>query len=620
MSSSIHRDLIAGEIAGLIAGILFVIALQFQSPGVEMTALLGFSISAGIGLVFHLLATTLAGGLFGMLFRYTPRAHAALASSGVLFALILWIIGPLTLSPIVMSETPTWSLAAAQAAFPSLVGHLLYGGLLGLLFPLTRSLLFGSELEIDEPEVPEHVQKIVVLGGGFGGVEAARRLGEIFSRDREVEVHLVSESNYMLFTPMLAEVASSALEPQHISVPIRVATPHTIYHYAKIKSIDAELQHVELQYIATGKEHKLDFSQLVLAMGSVPHFLGLDGVEENAFTLKTLKDASGLREHVLSLLAIADHEVDVVTRRELLSFVVIGGGFAGAEVIAELHDFVHSVLHYYKNIALDDLRFVLVHSRERILPELGEDLALYAQSRLKARGIELLLNRRAQSGTSQRVILDDDTELSTRTLVWTAGNRPHPVLSSLGCELNPSGAVICENQLRVKGFANIWAVGDCAEIPNPESPERTCPPTAQHAIRQGRRVAENVAATLKGDFNRVRPFEYKIQGILVVLGRYTAVAEIMGIRFSGFFAWFLWRTIYLYKLPGLQKKLRVVMDWTLDLFFPRDIALTQTEYVDSQRYDVPEVESESEALISSQSESEQTERSAMSDLRSEASS
>jgi NADH dehydrogenase len=310
----------------------------------------------------------------------------------------------------------------------------------------------------------------------------------------------------------------------------------------------------------------------VLALGSIPDYRGLPGLEEHAFTLKTLEDAMRLRNHVISLLERADVEPDPEERQRQLTFVVAGGGFAGTETVAELFDLAHDVLRYYPRIDPAELRFMLVHSRDRILPELSQALGDYSRGKLEDRGITCVLNARVAEATAEAVVLQDGRTIDTRTLVWTAGNQPNPLLATLPHELNRRGAIVTDETMRVVGVDDVWAVGDCAQIPDPHHEGEFYPPTAQHALRQGKVVAENVVAALKG--RAPKPFRFRTLGLLVALGHRTGAAEIQGRRFSGLLAWLLWRSIYLSKLPGLEKKVRVMLDWTIDLFFPRDIVLT----------------------------------------------
>jgi NADH dehydrogenase len=530
--------------------------------------------SVGAGAVIDLATSAMIGATFAAIFRYQPGGYAPTISAGVLYGLVWWIIGPLTVAPAILGRGPTWSVADANAALPSLIGHVLFGALTGFWYHVLVGLHLRRHPEAGGPAVSTAAAatRVVILGGGFGGVSAAQRLEQLFARDPSVDITLVSQSNYLLFTPMLAEVASSGLEPQHISAPVRAALVRTHFRRAEVDAIDAAARMVWLRSAPGAPVESLAYDHLVLALGSVPNYHGLPGLEANSFALKTLQDATLLRNHVIALLEQADVEPDAQARRCMLSFVVAGGGFAGTEMIAELFDLVHGVRHFYPNLRAEDLRFILVHSGARILPELSPDLARYARGKLEARGIEFLLEARVAGATADAVLLADGRRLATRTLVWTAGNQPHPLLKTLPCERNRAGAVITDGALRVRGMSNVWAVGDCAEIPDLLRPGETLPPTAQHALREGRAVADNIAALRRG--RPPAPFRYRAVGTLVALGHRTAVAEIRGFKFSGLLAWFMWRAVYLAKLPGLEKRVRVALDWTIDLFFPRDIALT----------------------------------------------
>jgi NADH dehydrogenase len=412
--------------------------------------------------------------------------------------------------------------------------------------------------------------RILILGGGFGGVYAARRLERIFARRMDVEITLISGENFLLFTPMLAEVVSSSIEANHIVSPIRAFFRRVRFQNADVEFIDLDKRVVISSHCAKCGPRKLEFDHLVLSLGSTTDFHGLPGVAENARPMKTLGDAMTLRNHIIDVLEHADIETDSTLRKAMLTFVVAGGGFAGTETVAELHDFVQTARHSYRTIRQDEIRVVLAHSSDRIMPEISGRLADYALRKLKASGIEVVLNARVSSASDAWVELNKQIRIATRTLIWTGGVTPNPLLSTLPCERNRRGRVITNEYLAVPGQPGLWALGDCAEILNGHD-GKVCPPTAQHAIRQGKVIAENIAAAL-GAGTKIK-FAYKPRGILASLGRHCAVAEICGFNFSGFFAWWLWRTIYLLKLPGLERKMRVALDWTLDLFFVRDTVL-----------------------------------------------
>ncbi|RME47875.1 MAG: NAD(P)/FAD-dependent oxidoreductase, partial [Chloroflexi bacterium] len=492
-----------------------------------------------------------------------------------------------TTQPALLGEPVVWSLIQAQATFPSLIGHLYYGTVTGLTFHLLATaydaLLHPGWLDAvpglgAKPARPR--RHIVILGGGFAGLAVAQRLNQIFARDNSVEVLLVSESNYLLFTPMLAEVASSSVEGRHISSPMRAFFPSSgpgrrqrvRFHHARVVGIDPARETVTVVACDGCTMQEISYDHLVLALGGRPHYFGLPGIEENGFTLKSLEDAESLRDHVISQLERADAIDDPAERQRLLTFVVAGGGFSGVETIAELADFAASVLRFYPTIRPNEPRFVLVHAQDRILPEIGPELAAYALQKLRARGIEFELNARVTSATRTAVALHDGRVIPTRTLVWTAGNQPNPLLRELRCELDSRGAVIVDETLRVKDTTNVWAAGDCAHAVDPHT-GRPYPATAQHALRQGKVLADNIAAVLRG--RPLKPFRFRTLGTLVALGHRTAVAEIRGWKFSGLLAWFMWRAVYWSKLPGAEKKIRVFLDWIIDLFFPRDIVQTK---------------------------------------------
>ena len=571
MPPSRRRDALFGALAGTIGGFLLALALQAKGMMSDTAGLIGLT-SINSGLVLHLVISALAGAGYGALFRYQRGAYAASISNGVIYGLIWWVLGPLTLSPILMGNEPSWSLGEAGASFLNLTGHILYGGFTGLAFYTLVTAYerrFPETLETSAAPEPEPT-RVIVLGGGFGGVSTAQRLEKLTAQDDRFEVTLVSQSNYLLFTPMLAEVASSSLQAQHISTPVRAACPHTRFLRATVESIDTDAKMIRLRPGVNLKPENLAYDHLVLALGSVPDFYGLPGMEAHSFSLKTLEDATRLRNHVLAVLERADVEPDPIERGRQLSFVVVGGGFAGTEIIAELFDLVRGVLHYYPGIEREDLRFVLIHSRDQILPELSQRLGEYSLRKLQARGIEFLLESRVIEASEVAVTLDGGQHIPTRTIVWTAGNQPNPLLKTIPSETDGRGSVLTDRALRVRGVDHVWAIGDCANVPDQHG--QSFPPTAQHALREGKLVAENIVGVTDG--SQVNEFRYRAIGLLVALGHRTGAAEIMGRRFSGLLAWLLWRTLYLSKLPGLEKKVRVSLDWLLDLFFSRDIVLT----------------------------------------------
>jgi NADH dehydrogenase len=407
--------------------------------------------------------------------------------------------------------------------------------------------------------------RVVVLGGGFGGVYAARQLERLQARGVPVEVTLVSRDNFFLFTPMLHEVAASDLDITHIVSPLRTLLRRCTIFVGDVESIDLDNRRVRVSHGFERHEHELQYDYLVIALGSITNFYGLPGLESHALTMKTLGDAIHLRNRVIATLEEADTECAGLDRG-LLTFVVAGGGFAGVETLGAVNDFVREALRFYPRLQRREIRTVLVHSGPEILPELGEKLGAYAQRKLAARGIEIITRARVTSVTHNGVQLADGRFIPSRLVVWTAGTSPHPLIGRLPCRTE-RGRIVADETLAVPQWPGVWALGDCATIPDRRTGQ-PFPPTAQHAIRQARIVAGNIAATLDG--RSPKPFQFRTLGQLAAIGRRSGVARVLGINFSGFVAWWLWRTIYLSKLPRLEKKVRVALDWTLDLLFVKD--------------------------------------------------
>ncbi len=411
-------------------------------------------------------------------------------------------------------------------------------------------------------------KRILILGGGFGGVYAALHLERLLARKRDVELCLVSRDNFFLFTPMLHEIAASDLEITNIVNPLRKLLRRTEILVGDVEQIDLPNQRVLISHCYGNHSQALPYDHLVLALGSVTNFFNLPGLRELALAMKSLPDAIELRAQIIGHLEEANSECILTYRQSLLTFVVAGGGFAGVETVAALNDFVREVLRYYPNLRKEMLRVVLVNSGAVILPELGESLGRYAQKALARRGVEIRLNTRVTGMTEREIFLTGNLLMPASTLVWTAGTVPNPLVSSLPCE-KEFGRVLVNQFLQVPDWPGVWAVGDCGFVPDARQPGKSHPPTAQHAIREGRVVAQNIAASLyRGP---LKPFSFQTIGLLASIGCRRGVARIFGFNFSGFFAWWLWRTIYLSKLPGLDKKVRVAFDWTLDLLFRKDV-------------------------------------------------
>jgi NADH:ubiquinone reductase (H+-translocating) len=410
--------------------------------------------------------------------------------------------------------------------------------------------------------------RILILGGGFAGVEAARYLDRTAAKRANVEVTLVSRDNFILFTPMLHEVVASDLEPPDICNPLRKLLRRVTVVSGEIRTINLAARRVTISYGIRELTRELSFDYLVLALGSETSFLGIPGVAEHALGIKTLRDAVMLRAGVIAMLEAASVEPDPGRRKRMLTSVIVGGGFAGVETVGAINDLARQSLQHYGGIDPREVRVILIHGGPVILPELGEALGVYAQEKLRKRQVEIKLKTRVTAYADGAVHCDDGEAVAADMLVWAGGVSPSPILKDTPFDLE-RGRVVVDSTLELPRFPGVWAVGDCAAIIDPTS-KHPYPPTAQHAIREGRRAAKNICARLNGE--RATPFLYKAPGQLAAIGRRTGVARIFGLKFSGVVGWVLWRTVYLMKLPTLEKKIRVGLRWVLDVVFERDLA------------------------------------------------
>jgi NADH:ubiquinone reductase (H+-translocating) len=470
-------------------------------------------------------------------------------------------------------------------------------------------------------------KRIVILGGGFGGITVLKKLQNHFQTDVSIDITMVNKDNYLLFTPMLHEIASGMIETRHIVTPIREFCNRSRFYCATVKNIDLEKKRISIRSSTSSAsalaeivggssslstttatnifesktQSYLYYDYLVIALGSETKFFGMSDIQQNAFTIKTLNDAINLRNHIIYLLEQSDQLIlsavgtaadvnniyghtdnnDIKTfdevQKKLLAFVIVGGGFAGVETAGEINDFIRdSVKDHYHNINSNNIRVIIVQSGDRLLPEMSKQLAEFALERLRKSGIEIILNQRVTGATPNTVSLKDGTIIPTKTIIWSGGVAPSSLLTSMSCERDDkSGRIIVDRYLELPNYKGAYALGDCAYIIDPNS-GNPYPPTAQHAIREGAIVANNIIASIEGRLEDRKIFDYKTKGMMASIGKRTGIGNLLGIEVQGLLAWLIWRSYYLVHLPTLQKKIRVLADWILDMFFKRDVTMLKT--------------------------------------------
>ena len=411
-------------------------------------------------------------------------------------------------------------------------------------------------------------KRILILGGGFGGVNTARSFRKALRDRTDIEVALVNDENYTVFQPMLAEVISGSLGVLDTVVPIRDLCPQITLYVRQVESIDLERQVVITSHAFRPQNDEIPYDHLVLALGTMENFSIIRGLPEHGMHFKNLGDALVLRNHLIHLLEQADVEQDDELRRAMLTFVVAGGGFSGVEAIAEMNDYVRNVAERYANLDPAEVRMVLLQGGDRILPELSERLSFYAQRKLEDGQVDVRLNTLLTAVTADEAILRDGTRIPTKTMVAALAAAPNPVLAALPCA-KERGRIVVNEFLEVAGYPGVWALGDCAHIIDYKS-HKPCPPTAQYATREATCLAHNILATIDGQDKR--PFSFTVLGMMGALGQHSAVAEVLGVKISGVVAWIMWRAIYWGKLPGFNRKFQVAVSWFLNLILGHDIA------------------------------------------------
>lgn len=659
---------IVGAVAMVIPKTLFEVqmGLPYYLTWIVFGHIAGVYSSASASIIaggmLHIVTAVSIGVVTGIFLYKSNILNISKPSNGVIYGLFTGIVvfavffipvNQFVLSPEIIDVLPEVqpSTTEAQAAnmirenqfsimIGSIVMHLVFGVTLGLVSSLLE-IKFGAKYRCPKCEIsfsridslqkhlelihgtttPIQGKRILILGGGFAGIEVLKRLQNAFEDDVEVDITLVNRDNFFLFTPMLPEVSSGMIETHHIVTPIRAFCKRARFYEANVDSIDLENKQVIITKPIGNpmdpvhlNRYVLNYDYLVIGLGGETNFFGMKDLERNAFTLKTLEDAMILRNHVIGMLEQADleHENNDHSnnlRKSLMTFVVVGGGFGGVEAVGALNTLVRdSIKAFYHNIDVKkDVRIILVNSSERILPEVSEDLSEFALQKLRESGVEVVLNKRLSSYTNGQAALNDGTLIPTFTLIWAGGVTPSKLIKDLKCEHDKRGRIIVSNYLQVHKYDRVFALGDCASITDPHT-KNPYPPTAQHAIREGKVAAENLISIIKNRKGKgeakeekrssLKRFDYKTKGTMAEIGKRTGVGDILGLKVHGFVAWWIWRTYYLANLPTIEKKIRVVIDWTIDLFFERDVTKLKTIVSEEKKKWKQEEEEEEEQDLS----------------------
>jgi NADH dehydrogenase len=415
-------------------------------------------------------------------------------------------------------------------------------------------------------------QKLLILGAGFAGMNVAQELSKLLPADGDAQITLLDQNNFLLFTPMLTEVAGGEVDARHIVAPPRRLSARISFEQGQIQEIDLANKSVTVKIgddAAPEAKRTLKADHLVIALGSVSNFHGIPGLQEYSLGIKSIGDAAAIRNRVLSCLERANWEPDANLRREILTFIVGGGGYTGVEIMAALNDLVRERAKLYPGLRADDIRTLVIEPGDRLLAELSPDLAAFAQQKLQEHGVEVFLKTKITSAARNYVEVEGGKRIAMRTLIWAGGITPNPLVAKLDFERGHHGGIVVDECCAVPGHPGVWALGDCAEVPKQGS-KATYAPTAQNATREGALVARNIVAVLRGQ--NPQPFTFETIGELALVGRHAGVAKIYGRHFSGFLAWAMWRAIYLSKMPGMPQRVRILVDWLLDFAFGREIA------------------------------------------------
>ncbi|MDC8451437.1 MAG: NAD(P)/FAD-dependent oxidoreductase [Candidatus Nitrosotalea sp.] len=563
-----------------------------------------------VGILIHVVVATIIGIISGIILYRGKILNISKISNGVLYGIMSgtavlgvffipvyqFLLAP-NMTDVIMGLDPHMTYLEAsdlvQKGYSSsvimgIISHLIWGITVGVVSSIL-TVKFGARFRCKSCDIQflkiktyEHhvryihetksrsMKHILILGGGFGGIHVLRLVQQAFEDDVDVFISLVSEDNFFLFTPMLPEISSGTIEPRHIATPVRTFCKRAKFYESKVDSIDLRSKNVEITRSYDMKKKNLDYDYLVLALGSKTNFFGNKNVEDNAMTIKTLDDAMEIRNHIITMLENADQEDDESLKNKFMTFVVVGGGFSGVEVVSELNDFVReSVEYFYRNIDSDKIKIILVNAGQTILPEVGEDLGQFASEEIIKAGVEIISNTKVVDAGQDFVTLGNNTTIHCKTFIWAGGVAVDPVISALDCEHDKIGKVKVDENLRLVGYQNVYSLGDCASILDSNT-QKPYPPTAQHAIRQAKVVANNLISDIQEKKNH-HIFSYKTKGTMAKIGKNSGVAILLGHKVRGTLAYIIWRWYYLTNLPTRGKMLRVALDWLADSFMKKDI-------------------------------------------------
>ena len=408
---------------------------------------------------------------------------------------------------------------------------------------------------------------ILILGGGFGGLYTAKNLERMLRAEDKVEVTLISRDNFFVMTPLLFEASSGILDPRHAVASIRTYLRKVNFLQAEIEHIDLDARQVAVR-VEGGDAHQLTYDQLVIALGGTTNTRLIPGAAEHVLTFKTMGDAIFVRNHCIQRFERADVETDPAKKRAALTFIVIGAGFVGVELAGEMSEFLPNISRAYRNVSASEIRLLLIEAGPRVAPEFEEKMAAYIVRKLTESGVEIRTSTPVERVERDRVILKGGEAIVAETITGAMGVTPSPLVQALPVEKSRKGAIVADAELRVKDRPGVWAIGDCASIPSPDG--KPYPPLAQHALREAKVLAHNIAATLRGA-KHLRPFIYETKGLLASLGHHRGVGRIGKFRVYGFIGWWLRRSYYLFQMPQLSRRVRIVIDWTVQLFFRNDV-------------------------------------------------